>query len=94
MILILRLLILTAFASFSAQAANGWREGKDAYAHTPLVYANGCYWHRGVRYCKSYCYVEITGKRFCQEQESEATSQGDPYAIERPTVEEIYRPRH
>ena len=57
----------------------------------PLGYANGCYWHSGVRYCSSYCYVEINGKRYCNKRESEAVPQGDPYRVERPTVEEIYR---
>lgn len=78
--------------SSSAGARGEWFGGKDRVAaQKPLLYANGCYWHRGVRYCSSYCYVEINGKRYCNTRESEAFPQGDPYAAVRPTVQEIYR---
>ena len=52
------------------------------------------YWRGGVRYCSQYCYLEINGKRYCHVRESVAFPQGDPYAQERPTVEEIYRRPH
>jgi hypothetical protein len=57
----------------------------------PPLYARGCYWHRGTRYCSQYCYVEINGRRFCNTRESEAVPQGDPYQPVRPAVEDMYR---
>jgi hypothetical protein len=87
--------VLLAIMSSAASAHAGggeWHGGKDAFASGgPVLYARGCYWHRGVRRCSQYCYVEITGKRYCKEREAEAVPQGDPYAYERPSVDQIYR---
>jgi hypothetical protein len=75
-----------------AQAGGEWRGDEQLVTpERPYLYAKGCYWHRGVRYCSSYCYVEINGKHYCRQRESEAYPQGDPYAQGRPTVEQIYR---
>lgn len=86
---------MLAIMSYSASAHAGgdeWYGGKDAVTSGgPVLYARGCYWHRGVRRCSQYCYVEINGKRYCKAREDEAVPQGDPYAHERPTVEQIYR---
>jgi hypothetical protein len=90
--------MLALLVAWTAPAFAGgeWRgEGGDAYSsgrtEGPPFYAKGCYWRRGVRYCSLYCYEEINGKRYCNQRESEAVPQGDPYRPERPTVEEIYR---
>jgi hypothetical protein len=91
-------IVMLAFAG-AAQAGGdrrggskdgGYAEGFDAGAGLPY-YAKACYWHHGVRYCSLYCYVEINGKHYCHERESQAVPQGDPYRPERPTVEDIYR---
>ena len=85
------LIFLLAFAG-PAQAGGEWRGGEDPFADEgPAFYARGCYWRGGVRYCSQYCYLEINGKRYCHKRERVAVPQGDPYAQERPTVEEIYR---
>ncbi len=55
------------------------------------LFARGCYWYRGVRRCSQYCYIEIDGVRYCQDREFNAVPQGDPYAIERPSVDQLYR---
>jgi hypothetical protein len=75
-----------------AAQTGAWAGAKDGYdADGPLYYAKACYWHRGTRYCRLYCYVEINGKHYCHERESLAVPQGDPYRPERPTVDDIYR---
>jgi hypothetical protein len=85
------LIVFLALAG-PASAGGEWRGGDDVYAQEgPAFYANGCFWRGGVRHCSSYCYLEINGKHYCHERESIAFPQGDPYANERPTVEEIYR---
>jgi hypothetical protein len=87
------LILLLAFA-YPAQAGGEWRGGDDPFIDDePAFYAKGCYWRAGTRYCSQYCYLEINGKRYCHERERVAVPQGDPYALERPTVEEIYRRR-
>jgi hypothetical protein len=35
----------------------------------------GCYWERGRQFCSRYCYVEIDGRRYCQERARNAHSQ-------------------
>jgi hypothetical protein len=60
-------------------------------AEVPPLYAKGCYWHQGTRYCSAYCYIEINGKRYCNERQSEAVPQGNPYSAERPTLDDVYR---
>lgn len=75
-----------------AWAGGEWRGGEQGFTgERPLLYAKGCYWRRGTRHCSQYCYVEINGRHYCNQRESEAFPQGDPYRQERPTVEEIYR---
>jgi hypothetical protein len=89
---------LLAFAG-AAEAGGEWGGSKDGFyseggsfgGNGPLFYAKACYWHRGTRYCRLYCYVEINGKHYCNERESRAVPQGDPYKVERPTVDDIYR---
>jgi hypothetical protein len=44
-------------------------------AELPPVEGRGCYFERGVEYCGSYCYVEINGKRYCQQRLRDAHSQ-------------------
>lgn len=89
---IVRHLCLVFLLAGPAQAGGEWRGGEDSFAdEAPAFYAKGCYWRGGVRHCSSYCYVEINGKRYCHIRESGAFPQGNPYAQERPTVEEIYR---
>lgn len=78
----------------SAASAHSAKEGRGSNAYRTdrsVSYAKGCYWRRGVRRCSLYCYEEINGKRYCNHRESEAVPQGDPYRLERPTVEEVYR---
>jgi hypothetical protein len=85
-------LIVALALTGPARAGGEWRGGDDAFAEErPPFHAKGCYWRGGVRHCSSYCYLEIDGKRYCHVRESVAVPQGDPYAQERPTVEEIYR---
>ena len=43
------------------------------YDHAPE--ARGCYWHRQRQYCSRYCYVEVDGRRFCQERQRHAFPQ-------------------
>lgn len=87
-----RVLVLLLAGIGAAQAGGEWRGGEDAFiADGPVAYAKGCYWHRGTRYCSSYCYLEVNGKHYCHERESQAVPQGRLYHQERPTVEEVYR---
>ena len=89
---IFRIFVLILICASTAQAGGEWGSTKDGFIEGgPGLFARGCYWHRGVRYCSQYCYVEINGKRYCKERESEAVPQGDPYRRERPTVDDIYR---
>lgn len=41
----------------------------------PAVYAEGCYWDRGERYCSRYCYIEVNGHRYCHQRRREAVPQ-------------------
>jgi hypothetical protein len=83
--------LLILFAG-PAQAGGEWLgEGESYRQEGPTSFARGCYWRRGERYCSTYCYLEINGKRYCNQRESEAVPQGDPYKPVRPTVEELYR---
>jgi hypothetical protein len=41
----------------------------------PPVEGKGCYFERGVEYCGSYCYVEVNGRRYCQQRLRDAHSQ-------------------
>lgn len=83
---------LLAFAG-AAEAGGDWGGSKDGgyLEGGPPLYAKACYWHRGIRFCRLYCYVEINGKHYCHERESHAVPQGDPYSPERPTVDDLYR---
>jgi hypothetical protein len=85
-------ILLLALAG-PADAGGEWRgDAATGYGDSgPSFYARGCYWRRAVRYCSSYCYQEINGNRYCNQRESEAVPQGDPYRAERPTVEDVYR---
>ena len=84
-------LLLLALAG-AAHAGGDWHGDVNAgFSDGPTSYAKGCYWRRGVRYCSSYCYQEINGNRYCNQRESEAVPQGNPYRAERPTVEDVYR---
>jgi hypothetical protein len=90
--LITCLFVLLLLCAGPAQAGGEWRGDGEAYHEArPTSFARGCYWRRGTRHCSTYCYEEINGKVYCNERESEAVPQGDPYKIERPTVEDIYR---
>jgi hypothetical protein len=94
---IVRVFIAMLALAGAAQAGGergGSKDGAFAdapFADRPHYYAKACYWHRGTRYCRLYCYVEINGNHHCQERESQAVPQGDPYRPVRPTVEDIYR---
>jgi hypothetical protein len=89
--IVTQLIMVLALAG-PAAAGGEWRGSDDLYASEgPAFYAKGCFWRAGVRYCSSYCYLEINGKQYCHQRERVAFPQGDPYANERPTVEEIYR---
>ncbi|HEX2840996.1 hypothetical protein [Hyphomicrobium sp.] len=37
--------------------------------------ARGCYYRRGREYCGRYCYIEINGRRYCQERARDAVPQ-------------------
>ncbi len=37
--------------------------------------ARGCYYHRGREYCGRYCYIEVNGRRYCQERARNAVPQ-------------------
>jgi hypothetical protein len=39
------------------------------------VEAKGCYFRRGREYCGRYCYIEVNGKRYCQERLRDAVPQ-------------------
>jgi hypothetical protein len=41
---------------------------------TPLE-ARGCYYRRGREYCGRYCYIEVNGRRYCQERRRDAVPQ-------------------
>lgn len=58
-----------------------------------LISAEGCYWNRGRRYCSRYCYIEVNGRRYCNQRQSEAVPQA---GCEEPEVPELIyrRPRH
>jgi hypothetical protein len=92
-----RVCLLTMAFAGAAQAGGEWGGSKDGafgdgpFPGGPAYYAKACYWHHGTRYCRLYCYVEINGKHYCQERESQAVPQGDPYKPERPTVDDLYR---
>jgi hypothetical protein len=104
---ILRLLVLIALGTgpalaggdllYDGKSGHGRRGGygdKGAgFADGPALFARGCYWRRGERYCSAYCYEEINGNRYCNTRESEAVPQGDPARPMRPTLEDVYRPR-
>jgi hypothetical protein len=50
----------------------------------------GCYWERGRRFCKHYCYWEVDGRRYCNERERVAYPQGDPWFVPYPPEPPIY----
>lgn len=50
----------------------------------------GCYWERGRRWCSSYCYWEVDGRRYCHERERRAHPQGDPTFRPYPPEPPIY----
>lgn len=86
------LLLLAPIAGAHAESARV--SGKDdafSESNQAPLYARGCYWHRGTRHCSQYCYVEINGRRYCNERERLAVPQGDPYQPVRPAVEDMYR---
>ncbi len=68
---------LMVLASLTAAEAGGKMRGEDGRhsRRAPVVYAEGCYWHRGERYCSRYCYVEINGHRYCHHRRSQAVPQ-------------------
>lgn len=43
------------------------------------VEAKGCYYRRGREYCGRYCYIEVNGRRYCQERRRDAVPQADSY---------------
>jgi len=49
----------------------------ERYVEAPVfpVEARGCYYRRGREYCGRYCYVELNGKRYCQERRRDAVPQ-------------------
>ena len=47
------------------------------WAPSPLEF-RGCYYYRGREHCGRYCYLEINGKRYCQERYREAHPQAGP----------------
>ena len=52
----------------------------------PPLEAKGCYFYRGNRYCGSYCYWEINGKRYCQRREREAVPQAGVWVDDAPLL--------
>ena len=57
----------------------------------PPLEAKGCYFYRGNRYCGSYCYWEINGKRYCQRREREAVPQAGVWIDDGPPLREAPR---
>ena len=52
-----------------------YRRAPPYIVELPPPEAHGCYYHRGRRYCGTYCYWEVNGKRYCQRRERNAHSQ-------------------
>lgn len=88
-----RIVMLVLLFAGPAVAGGSLKDGQGEGAFAGPIFVRGCYWHRGERYCSTYCYQEINGNRYCNTRESEAVPQGDPYKPVLPTVEDIYRPR-
>lgn len=71
------LLLCVPFAtSAEAQVSQvQYRRAPPYIVELPPPDARGCYYHRGRRYCGTYCYWEVNGKRYCQRRERNAHSQ-------------------
>jgi hypothetical protein len=67
---------LIVLAGLTAPASAGGKLRAEELAR-PVVYAEGCYWHRGERYCSRYCYIEVNGRRYCHKRRREAVPQAD-----------------
>jgi hypothetical protein len=55
----------------------------ESFVEVPVVpiEARGCYYRRGREYCGRFCYVEINGRRYCQERRRDAVPQASFYEI-------------
>jgi hypothetical protein len=62
------------------------------WAPAPLEY-RGCYYYRGRERCGRYCYLEVNGKRYCQQRRREAFPQAslDDFFVPEPRPY-AYRP--
>jgi hypothetical protein len=71
------MLLCASFAtSAEAQVSEvQYRRAQPYIVELPPPEARGCYYHRGRRYCGTYCYWEVNGKRYCQRRERNAHSQ-------------------
>jgi hypothetical protein len=68
--------IVLAVAGFSASSAADPR--RDRFVEVPVpIEAKGCYYRRGREYCGRYCYIEVNGRRYCQERRRDAVPQAD-----------------
>jgi hypothetical protein len=85
------LAVTIAMAGFAAaSAADAHRLARPYYWDGPE--ASGCYFSRGEMFCGRYCYIEINGKRYCQQRERNAYPQGEVYIEE--TVVPLGRSHH
>ncbi len=74
-----------------AVGTSSWAEAQDRY-QVPYVTPHagpegrGCYWMRQRLYCARYCYIEIDGRRYCQERARWAYPQAPEYDLFAPDV--------
>ena len=91
------LCIAVLLATFSSARAE-WQgdpyaapAGPSAPAFDGALEARGCYWYRQRQTCGRYCYVEVNGKRYCQERQHDAHPQA-PEGESAIVVPETYGP--
>lgn len=69
--------VLVSSMTFVTPAFSQYRPATPPIGFRPGTEAKGCYIHRGVEYCGSYCYWEVNGERYCQPRLRDAHSQAD-----------------
>ncbi|WP_295557652.1 hypothetical protein [uncultured Hyphomicrobium sp.] len=77
------LLIAPALAILAAPQAALSEPRRERYVEAPAFQteARGCYYRRGREYCGRYCYIEINGRRYCQERSRDAVPQASYYEL-------------
>lgn len=71
------LLIAPALAILAAPHGALGNPRTERFVEVPVfpTEARGCYYRRGREYCGRYCYIELNGRRYCQERRRDAVPQ-------------------